>query len=128
MLGKSNYKTGLLTTNLLPVSLYLQWSDVLTPSNFVIGQYDFKNENLVQLLSPNRKTRFWTTTMHSVVPLVRRALCETNVWIRCQKLVNRLPTSVDFFQLAGLKPRLFQFFWNYFGNTYDPDGTQTRRF
>ena len=127
MLGKCKYKTGLLTTNLLPVSLYLQLSDLLTLSNLMIGQYDITNENFVQLLSPNRETRY-STTMHFVVPLVRRALCEANFWIRCPKLVNRLPTSVDFFQPVDLKARLLRFFWNYFRNTYDPDVTHTWRF
>ena len=127
MLGKCNYKTGLLMTNLLPVSLYLQLSDLLTLSKFMIGQCDITNENFVQLLSPNRETSY-STTMHFVVPLVRRALCETNFWIRCPKLVNRLPTSVDFFQPIGLKARLLRFFWNYFRNTYDPDVAHTWRF
>ena len=127
MIGKSHYKTGLLTTNLLPISLYLQLSDLLTLSKFMNGQYDITNDNFVQLLSPNRETRY-STTMHFVVPLVRRALSETNFWIRCPKLVNRLPTSVDFFQPIGLKARLLRFFWNYFRNTYDPDVTHTWRF
>ena len=54
-------------------ALYLQLSDLLTLSKFINGQYDLTNENFVQLLSPNRKTRY-STTMHFVVPLVRRAL------------------------------------------------------
>ena len=127
MIGKSNYKSGLLSSNLLPIALYLQLSDLLTLSNFMNGQYDLTNENFVLLLSPNRETRY-SSTMHFVVPLVRRALSETNFWIRCPKLVNRLPTSFDFFQPIGVKARLLRFSWNYFRNTYDPDVTHTWRF
>ena len=127
MIGKSNYKTSLLSTNLLPIALYLQLSDLLTLSKFMKGQYNPTNENFVQLFSRNRETRY-STTMHFVVTLVRRALSETNFWIRCPKLVNRLPTSVDLFQPIGLKARLLRIFWNYFGNNYDPDVPHTWRF
>ena len=88
MVGSNDYKANLLETNLLHISLYLQYT-------------------------------------HFVVPLITKSLCENNFWVRCPKLVNRLPTTAKFFEEVGLKPRLSRIFWTYFRSKYDVDRSQT---
>ena len=127
MAGMNSYKTNLKTTNMLPVSLYLQLCDLLTLSKFVNGHYDVSNDDLIYLHSPNRNTRY-SENMHFVVPIVKRALCESNFWVRTPKLVNRLPSSTNFFEPIGLKPRLLRLFWNFVHRSYDVDNSQTWRF
>ena len=92
MVGSNDYKANLLETNLLPISLYLQLTDLLVLSRFIQAYYDFENRNFVEFHSPNRQTRYSQYT-HFVVPLITKSLCESNFWVCCPKLVNRLPTT-----------------------------------
>ena len=124
MVGSNEYKANLLETNLLPISLYLQLTDLLVLFRFIQGYYDVENRNFVESHSPNRQTRCSQYT-HFVFPLITKSLCENNFWVRCPKLVNRLPTTAKFFEKVGLKPRLLRIFWTYFRRNYDVDRSQT---
>ena len=127
MVGSNDYKANFLETNLLLISLYLQLTDLLVLSRFIQGYYDVENRHFVEFHSPNRQTRYSQYT-HFVVPLITKSLCENNFWVRCPKLVNRLPTTEKFFEEVGLKPRLLRILWTYFRSNSDVDRSQTWSF
>ena len=96
------YKANLLETKIFPIPLYVQLTELLL-SRFFQGYYDVQNEKFLVFHPPNRQTRYSQYT-HFVVTLITKNLCET--FFRCVfKLLDRLPTTAQFFEELGLKPR-----------------------
>ena len=110
-----NYKERLLFLNLLPVSLYLQLRDLLMLSKLIAGCFDFDSSARMSYRMNFRQNKLEFIVERSP----RLSKVDTNFWCREPRLVNKLPTAIDFFNPIGLKGRLNSFLWCFFSEKYN---------
>ena len=87
-----NYKERLLFLNLLPVSLYLQLTDLFMLSKLIAGCFDFYSSAHLAYRMNFRQNNFEFNVERS-----RLSKGDTNFWCRAPRQVNKLPEVIDFF-------------------------------
>ena len=100
--------------NLLPVSLYLQLTDLLMLSKLIAGCFDFDSSAHLAY-----RMNFRQNKLEFNVERSRLSKGDTNFWCRAPRLVNKLPAAIDFFNPIGLKGRLISFLWCFFSEKFN---------
>ena len=111
-LGDTPYPECLHEAIILPISLYLQFLDLIFLSNLVHGRYDMDTSSLIQFETPTRVTRL-SQSPRFLPRRPRLKLGEHNFWFRAPDLANRLPHDINYFTQSGLKSRLLRHLWSH---------------
>ena len=110
-----DHRRGLISTNRLPLSLYLQLLDLVMLSKSINNGCDINY------------SRFVTVTNEPKAFTLRALACELGslsrnhvpekkncFWYRAPATANRIATAVDFFNAVNLKARIIKYMWHYF--------------
>ena len=114
---EADYFTRLNALNLLPHTLFLDVSDLLTLSKIISENYDIPWTYHIILPADHQNKIRNSTKQKIVMERPKRLVCEQNFFFRTARLVNTLPNFIPFFDRQGLKNRLLAFYWSYFKNT-----------
>ena len=100
----------LISTNLLPLSLYLQLLDLMMLSKIINGGCDINYSRFVTVTNePNSiyPTRLGLRTRFIIEkPRTRNKQC---FWYRARAIANRIATAVDFFNAVNLRARIIKY-------------------
>ena len=123
----SNYKEVLSVEEILPLSLYMQLQDLLTPSKrmTLIRFMTMLNpyiclRNCLREIRSSSEVRFDYRK-----PRIHQY--EQNIFYRAGAPVKRLPTTIDITNPTGLKQRLLDVLWSIFNDKYNELVSATRR-
>ena len=100
-----NYKERLLFLNLLPVSLYLQFTDLRMLSKLIGGCFDFDSSAHLAI-----RMNFRQNKLEFKVERSRLLKGDTNFCCRAPRLVNKFPAAIDSFNPIGLEGRPIFFY------------------
>ena len=111
-------RRDLISTNLLPLSLYLQLLDLMMLSKIINGDCDINYFRFVTVTNePNSicSTRLGLRTRF-IIEKPRTRKEEQCFWYRTTATANRIATAVDFFNTntINLKARNIKYMWHYF--------------
>ena len=115
-----DHRRGLISANLLPLSLYLQLLDLMMLSKIINGRCDIDYSRFLTITNqPNSiyPTRLGLQTRF-VIEKPRTRKEDQCFWYRAPAAANRIATAVDFFNEVNLKSRIIEYLWHHFLNKY----------
>ena len=113
----SDFELNLKKFNILPLSLYLQFQDLLFMAKIFDGNYNCEINDFVCLRETTRELRL-ASKVEFEQGKPKRKICEQSFFYCTGCLINRLPSDLVIRHMDGLKSRLLCYFWKYFNERY----------